>query len=79
MPRTIARMTRHRAIIKRLGGYVALAEVLGLGTETVKSWNKCDRGIPPRYWVNIAKMADLTPEYLQRTSPKPYPSSRRGQ
>lgn len=78
MPLIIARMTRHRAIIKRLGGYAVLAEQLGLAVETVKSWNKCDRGIPPRYWVDIAKMADLTPEYLQRTSPKPYPAPRRG-
>jgi hypothetical protein len=70
-------MTRHRAIIKRLGGYVALAGHLGLDAETVKSWNKQDRGIPPRYWVDIAKLADLTPEYLQRTSPKPYPAGRK--
>lgn len=78
MTRTMRRMTRHRAIIKRLGGYVALAEHLGLGPETVKSWNKWDRGIPPRYWVDIAKLSGLTPEYLQRTSPKPYPAQRRG-
>jgi DNA-binding transcriptional regulator YdaS (Cro superfamily) len=70
-------MTRHRAIIKRLGGYVALADRLGLDVETVKSWNKADRGIPPRYWVQIARLADLTPEYLQRTSPRPHAARRR--
>jgi len=56
---------------------VALADHLGLDAETVKSWNKQDRGIPPRYWVDVAKLADLTPEYLQRTSPKPYPAGRK--
>ena len=76
-PITIRAMTRHRAIIRSLGGYVALAEHLGLGVETVKSWNKRDRGIPPRYWVDVAKLAGLTVESLQRTSPKPYPQARR--
>ena len=71
-------MTRHRAIIRRLGGYAVLAEHLGLEVETVKSWTKWDRGIPARYWVDIAKLAGTTPEHLQRTSPRPYPSPRRG-
>lgn len=70
-------MTRHRAIIRRLGGHVALADHLGLDAETVKSWNKTDRGIPPRYWVDVAKLAGVTPEYMQRTSPKPYPAPRK--
>jgi hypothetical protein len=70
-------MTRHRVIIKNLGGHVVLAEHLGLEEETVKSWRKRDRGIPPRYWVDVAKLAGVTPEYLQRTSPKPYPAPRR--
>jgi Putative antitoxin of bacterial toxin-antitoxin system, YdaS/YdaT len=70
-------MTRHRAIIKQLGGHVVLAEHLGLEIETVKSWRKWDRGIPPRYWNDIARMAGVTPEYLQRTSPRPYPAPRR--
>ena len=70
-------MTRHRALIKRLGGYVMVAELLGLDVETVKSWQKADRGIPPRYWVDIAKLAGLTPEHLQRTSPKPWPAARK--
>jgi hypothetical protein len=73
----MAGMTRHRAIIKRLGGHAVLADHLGLEAETVKSWNKWDRGIPPRYWVDIAKLAGLSPEHLQRTSPKPWPASRR--
>jgi hypothetical protein len=70
-------MTRHRAVIKQLGGHAVLADHLGLEIETVKSWLKRDRGIPPRYWVDIAKMAGVTPEYLQRTSPKPYPAARK--
>jgi hypothetical protein len=37
-------MTRHRAIIRKLGGHVVLADHLGLDAETVKSW-KADRGI----------------------------------
>jgi DNA-binding transcriptional regulator YdaS (Cro superfamily) len=63
-------MTRHRVIIQRLGGHVALAEQLGLDVETVRSWRKWDRGIPARHWVQIAKLSGLTPEYLQRTSPR---------
>lgn len=70
-------MTRHGAIIRKLGGHVAIADHLGLEVQTVKSWNKPDRGIPPRYWLDIAKLAGTTPEYLQRTSPKPYPAPRR--
>jgi DNA-binding transcriptional regulator YdaS (Cro superfamily) len=70
-------MSRHRAIIRDLGGYVALAEHLGVDVETVKSWNKRDRGIPPRYWVDIARLAGMKPEDLQRTSPKPYPAPRK--
>lgn len=70
-------MTRHRAIIKRLGGTVALAELLGLDVETVKSWSKQGRGIPARYWMDVAKLAGLTPEHLQRTSPRPYPLARK--
>ena len=77
MSRNIVVMSRHRAIIKQLGGHAVLADHLGLDAETVKSWNKPDRGIPPRYWVDIAKLAGLTPEYLQRTSPKPYPAARK--
>ena len=70
-------MTRHRAIIRKLGGHVVLADHLGLGVETVKSWQKADRGIPPRYWVDIGKLAGVTPEHLQRTSPKPWPAGRK--
>ena len=70
-------MTRHGAIIRKLGGHVAIADHFGLDAQTVKSWNKPDRGIPPRYWLDIAKLAGTTPEYLQRTSPKPYPAPRR--
>ena len=70
-------MTRHRAIIRKLGGHVAPADHLGLDAETVKSWSKADRGIPARYWLDVAKLARTTPEYLQRTSPKPYPAARK--
>jgi len=64
-------MTRHRAIIKRLGGHEHLASVLGLATETVKSWNKRDRGIPSRYWHRIAALdPSLSPSYLERTRPQ---------
>jgi hypothetical protein len=63
-------MTRHRAIIKRLGGHEHLANVLGLATETVKSWMKRDRGIPPRYWNRLASIdPSLTSTYLERTHP----------
>ena len=77
MSSNISVMTRHRAIIRQLGGHVVLADHLGLGAETVKSWNKADRGIPPRYWMDVAKLAGVTPEYLQRTSPRPYPAGRK--
>jgi DNA-binding transcriptional regulator YdaS (Cro superfamily) len=63
-------MTRHRAIIERIGGHVALADLLGLDVETVRSWRKWDRGIPARYWVEVARLSGLTPEYLQRSRPQ---------
>lgn len=64
-------MTRHRAIIKRLGGYVHLASIFGLEPETVKSWLKRDRGIPPRYWHKVAALdPELTPAHLERTKPR---------
>lgn len=73
-------MTRHRAIIQRLGGYEHLASVLGLATETVKSWMKRDRGIPARYWHRIAALdPELTPTHLERTRPQaPQPNGNRG-
>lgn len=78
MPQQYGRMSsRHRAIIKQLGGHIVLAEHLGLNNETVKSWRKTERGIPPRYWLDVSKMAGVTVEYLQRTSPRPYPAPRR--
>jgi hypothetical protein len=68
-------MSRHRAIIQRLGGYVQLAQLFGLEIETVKSWGKCDRGIPARYWHRFAALdPNLTPSYLERTRPKRSPS-----
>lgn len=70
-------MTRHRAIIKQLGGYVELASLLGLHEEAVKSWAKLDRGIPARYWHRVAELAGVTPEYLRRSSPKPHAAIRR--
>ena len=67
-------MTRHRAIIKRLGGYVALADQLGLDAETVKSWNKQDRAASRRcYRVDVAKMARLSPEYPPAHQPEALP------
>lgn len=63
-------MSRHRAIIKGLGGYVVVANQLGLHEETVKSWLKCDRGIPARHWHRIAQLTGLTVAHLERTSPK---------
>lgn len=68
--------TRHGAIIKELGGYVALARTLKLPEETVRSWNKPARGIPPRYWHRVADLAGLTAEHLRRTSPRPSPRRR---
>jgi YdaS antitoxin of YdaST toxin-antitoxin system len=70
-------MTRHRAIIRDLGGYVELASQLGLHEEAVKSWAREDRGIPARYWHRVAELAGVTPEYLRRTSPKPHAPIRR--
>jgi hypothetical protein len=65
-------MSRHRAIIQRLGGYVHLAQIFGLEAETVKSWCKWDRGIPSRYWHRFGALdPSLTPGYLERTRPKP--------
>lgn len=64
-------MSRHRAIIKRLGGYEHLASVLGVSSQTTKSWMKRDRGIPPRYWHRMAAIdPGLTPTYLERTHPQ---------
>jgi len=63
-------VNRHRAIIEKVGGYAKLASVLGLGLETVKSWQKCDRGIPPRYWHRVMALdPSLTAAYLERTAP----------
>ena len=59
----------HRAIIKRLGGHVRLAETLGLHEEAVKAWLKRDRGIPPRYWHEVAELAGLTTAYIAQTKP----------
>jgi len=51
---------------------VHLASILGLEIETVKSWMKWNRGIPPRYWHRVAALdPDLTPAHLERTKPKP--------
>lgn len=66
--------SRHAEIIQQLGGYVHLAGMFGLNPETVKSWTKWNRGIPPRYWHRVATMAPgLTAAYLERTKPGAVP------
>lgn len=61
-------MTRHGAILNKIGGRNTLASVLGLKPETVKSWYK--RGIPARYWHRVAALKPgLTIEHLERTKP----------
>ena len=61
-------MTRHGRFLNDLGGKTALATVLGLRAETVKSWYK--RGIPAKFWHRIAALNPrLTPEELARTKP----------
>lgn len=61
-------MTRHGAIIKRLGGYVRIANLLGVPEQTVKSWAKVGRNIPAKHWHRLSALApDLTPERLERS------------
>lgn len=62
--------TRHAQIVGQLGGYAHLATVLGLERESVRSWLKKQRGIPPRYWHRLARLnPEITPELLARTHP----------
>ena len=64
-------MNRHAAIVGRLGGVTRLASLLGLPEDTVQKWTI--RGIPARHWHRIiALIPSLTPEYLERTKPRPY-------
>jgi hypothetical protein len=60
----------HAAIIDRLGGRHAVADLLGLRYETVKKWaNRA--GIPARHWHRICALdPTITAEYLSRTKPR---------
>lgn len=70
-------MNRHAALIKRLGGYGHLADILGVELQAVKKWPI--RGIPSRHWHKIVALApDITAEWLARTKPVGVQSRRRG-
>lgn len=71
MPRGLS----HRTVVELLGDMTALAKALRISpANSVASWKKPDRGIPPLYWPAICRLArrrgyDITPDDLARTSP----------
>ena len=65
---------RHRRLIERLGGYVAVAEALGRHPSTVFRWQTT--GIPPSCWPTVERLAKAagirgaTIQLLGRDSPR---------
>ena len=66
----LADMAPWSDMIARLGGNVALASALGESPKAVSHWRK--RGIPARYWSDVAalaaskSLADITMDTLRR-------------
>ena len=63
---------RHRTLIAKLGGPGKVAGLLGLSPNTPCKWRT--RGIPPEYWLALARAAreqgiKITAEDIERNSP----------
>jgi hypothetical protein len=48
-------MTKHRAILERIGSYSAIAAALGVDHSTVWRWG--EYGIPPDRWLDLVDLA----------------------